>query len=396
MKKLGLFAMAIAALVMVGCNKNSQSGGGTEPSDITAVNLSETSINLAVGGTKMLKATTTPAGGKITWESANTEIATVTSAGLVTGVKEGETSITAKCGDKSATCAVKVNNDVRYDEFNVVDYGLFGDKTMIPGTDTVFTLRYGDATCQLGYISDVYAWDGNANFVDGTGFVGDGYVYHFENLPVWWITEYPGKPENVGYYVGAGGFTSYPQEDQEAVEPYNCKPGQIDEASYFVFVKAQYGEEEADFDAMMEKTWGSLIAENYNDKLYFNYGLYSGHIDKFIFLDEDEDEGVDAMWAAEVNWANMDNDRIWGYLFDTVHYWDTYTEKDGGEILFIEPYDYATVRRVFDANGIWNRGDEEEGAPLRMAAKKNEMKLGDMSKVHNGVKFEGRRQILRH
>ncbi len=94
---------------------------------------------------------------------------------------------------------------------------------------------------------------------------------------------------------------------------------------------------------MMEKTWGSMIGMNYNDRLYLDYGLYSGHINRFLYLDEDEEEGVDAMWAADVDWANKDDDRIWGYRIDTVYYWETYTEEDGGEIRFIEPYDYAVV-----------------------------------------------------
>jgi hypothetical protein len=394
MKKLGLFAMAIAMITLVGCNKTPKPDDPT--TDVTAVTISETSIELTIGGTKNLKATTEPAGGKITWESANAEVATVTSAGLVTGVAEGQTTITAKSGDKTATCSVKVSNDVRYDQFNVVDYGLFGTSTMIEGTDTVFSLRGGtlEATCQLGTISDVYAWDGSANFVSGTGFVGDGYVYHFENLPVWWITECAGDPSIVGYYIGAGGFSSYPQEDPDAVEPYNCKPGQIDQASYFTFVKAQYGDDEADFDAMMEKTWGSMIGENYNDRLYLDYGLYSGHINRFLYLDEDEEEGIDAMWAADVDWASMDADRLWGYRWDTTYYMETYVEGEGGEIRFIEPYDYAVVNRLFDANGLWTGGDEEE-APLRMAAKKNDMQLGNMSKLHKGVKFEGRKQVIR-
>ena len=393
MKKLGIFAMALAMVTLIGCKKeNNGSGSGTEPTDITAVNISKTEIRLAINATMMLKATTEPAGGSITWASANAEIATVTSAGLVTGIAEGETTITAKSGDKSATCKVIVDAGEVYNAFNVVDYGLFGNKTMIEGTDTVFSLRGGtiSATCQLGTIAHVYAWDGDAKFVDGTGFVGDGYVHHFENLPVWWITECADDPTIVGYYIGAGGFTSYPQEDNNVYEAYNCKPGQIDPASYFDFVKAQYGEDEADFDKMGEKTWGSMIGENYNDRLYLDYGLYSGHINRFIYLDEDEEEGVDAMWAADVDWANMDADRLWGYRWDTAYYKETYTEEDGGEIRFIEPYDYAVVNRVFDANGIW---DQSEEAPLRMAAKNPEMKLGDMSKLHLGVKLEGRKVI---
>lgn len=394
MKKLGIFAMALAMVTLIGCKKETNSGSGTEPTDITAVNISKTEIRLAINATMMLKATTEPAGGTITWASANAEIATVTSAGLVTGIAEGETTITAKSGDKSATCKVTVDAGEVYNAFNVLDYGLFGDKTMIEGTDTVFSLRGGtiSAKCQLGIIPHVYAWDGNCNFVNGKGFIGDGYVHHFENLPVWWITECAADTSIVGYYIGAGGFTSYPQEDPNVYEPYNCLPGQIEPASYFDFVKAQYGEDEADFDKMGEKTWGSMIGMNYNDRLYLDYGLYSGHINRFIYLDEDEDEGVDAMWAADVDWANKDDDRIWGYRIDTVYYWETYTEKDGGEIRFIEPYDYAVVNRVFDANGLFDQEGGDE-APLRMAAKNQEMKLGDMSKLHLGVKLEGRKVI---
>ena len=69
---------------------------------------------------------------------------------------------------------------------------------------------------------------------------------------------------------------------------------------------------------------------------------------------------------------------------------ETYVEGEGGEIRFIEPYDYAVVNRIFDANGLW---DQSEEAPLRMAAKNREMKLGDMSKLHLGVKLEGRKVI---
>lgn len=391
--------MAIAALVMVGCNKDSQSGGGgTEPSDVTAVNLSETTVRLAVGATKQLKGTTTPAGGKITWESANTEIATVTSAGLVTGVKEGETTVTAKCGDKSATCTVIVSDDERYNAFNIFDYGWFGEKKWIEGSDTILTLSDGvDYPVKLATYH-IYAWDGNTNFVNGTGFVGDGYVYDMGDVPMYWITEGQYKD----YYVGNRDYDwrVYPQEDDDAIIPYSINAGQIDEASYFVFVKAQYGEEEADFDAMMEKTWGAMIAENYNDRLYLDYGMYSGHINKVFYINEDKDAEIDAMWCADIDWANMDNDRIWGYRFDTAYYVETYVEGQGGEIRFIEPYDYATVHRVFDANGLFeileNLDDESEEAPRRMLAKKSQYVLGDMSKVHNGVKFEGRRQILRH
>lgn len=399
MKKLGIFAMALAMVTLIGCKKeNNGSGSGTEPTDITAVNISETEITLAIGATKMLKATTEPAGGKITWESANAEVATVTSAGLVTGVAEGQTTITAKSGDKSATCTVIVNDDERYNAFNIFDYGWFGEKKWIEGSDTILTLSDGtDYHVKLATYH-IYAWDGNTNFVNGTGFVGDGYVYDMGDVPMYWITEGPYKD----YYVGNRDYDwrVYPQEDDDAIIPYSINAGQIDAASYFDFLKAQYSSDvDADFDKMMEKTWGSMIGMNYNDRLYLDYGMYSGHINKVFYINEDKEAGIDAMWCADIDWANKDDDRIWGYRIDTVYYWETYTEKDGGEIRFIEPYDYATVHRVFDDNGLFERlenlDDESEEAPRRMVAKKSQYVLGDMSKVHNGVKFEGRKQVIR-
>lgn len=45
---------------------------------------------------------------KITWSSANKKIATVTSKGVVTGVKPGNTTITATVGKKKYKCKIQV------------------------------------------------------------------------------------------------------------------------------------------------------------------------------------------------------------------------------------------------------------------------------------------------
>lgn len=383
MKKLGIFALALATLAMVGCKKDN------EPTNVNSVTISETSLNLAIGATKQLKATTDPAGASVTWESSNSAIASVTPGGAVKAEAEGEATITAKAGDKSATCKVTVSADAAYDNFNVVGYGLFGEAEMIPGTDTTLTFSFGEATCQLGYIT-VLAWDGNAIY--NKGWAGNGYIFMFEKTPVYWIME----GEYAGYYVGAGGFSCREQEDPNAVLAYNAQPGQIDPASYFNWVKLMYSDdEEADVDAayeaMTEKTWGAMITTQYNDKRYLNYGLYDGHINRFVFLDEDEKAGVEAMWAADVDWANMNNDRLWGFLYDTLHYQQTYVEGQGGEIKFVEPYDYATVHRHFDANGLWEQSDEAE-APARMG--KKQYTLGDPNKIYKDFKIEGGKLIL--
>lgn len=79
----------------------------------TAVKLSKTSLKVAVGSKSTLKATLEPANvtnTNITWSTSDKSIATVTSAGVVKGVKAGKVKITATSGDgtQKATCTVTV------------------------------------------------------------------------------------------------------------------------------------------------------------------------------------------------------------------------------------------------------------------------------------------------
>ena len=85
---------------------------------VTGVSLNRTSLALYKGGTFTLKATLAPSDAynkKVTWKSSNTAVATVTSAGLVTGVKKGTVTITATAADgsrKYASCKVTVRQPV--------------------------------------------------------------------------------------------------------------------------------------------------------------------------------------------------------------------------------------------------------------------------------------------
>ncbi len=84
------------------------------PVSVTGVTLDATSTTLtSIGATKQLTATITPSNATnqgVTWTSSNTSVATVSSAGLVTAVAEGTTTITVKTSDgsKTATCKVTV------------------------------------------------------------------------------------------------------------------------------------------------------------------------------------------------------------------------------------------------------------------------------------------------
>ncbi len=77
---------------------------------ITSLNLDKSSLNINTGDKQNLIATTTPAGMQVTWTSSDPSVATVDSSGNVTGVKEGQATITVNTvqGNLSATCIVNV------------------------------------------------------------------------------------------------------------------------------------------------------------------------------------------------------------------------------------------------------------------------------------------------
>lgn len=75
----------------------------------TNITLNTNSISLAtIGGTSQLTATTTPAGGSVSWASSNTSVATVSATGLVTATGYGSATITASIGGLTATCSVTI------------------------------------------------------------------------------------------------------------------------------------------------------------------------------------------------------------------------------------------------------------------------------------------------
>jgi len=84
---------------------------------LTAVALSETSIEITEGETRQLKPVFTPADASnqnVTWKSSSDAVATVSSDGLVTAVQEGTATITVTTeeGAKTATCQVTVKKKV--------------------------------------------------------------------------------------------------------------------------------------------------------------------------------------------------------------------------------------------------------------------------------------------
>lgn len=80
---------------------------------VTSVELNKTSLQMKEGDTETLIATVRPDNATdktVSWSSSDTGIATIDANGKVTAVKEGNATITAKAGDKTASCSVTIKN----------------------------------------------------------------------------------------------------------------------------------------------------------------------------------------------------------------------------------------------------------------------------------------------
>lgn len=87
--------------------------GEVEVVDISAesITLDKTSVEIFKNQTVTLTATVSPANttDAVTWSSNDSSVATVNENGVVTGVSQGTATITAKAGDKTASCTVTVD-----------------------------------------------------------------------------------------------------------------------------------------------------------------------------------------------------------------------------------------------------------------------------------------------
>ncbi len=99
-------AKAVMSLDAIDINKDGQLLPGNE-----SISINESSLNLNVGDSQQLTATTTPSSVAVTWSSSDTSVATVDSNGKVTAVGSGTAIITATTTDGSnlsASCTVNV------------------------------------------------------------------------------------------------------------------------------------------------------------------------------------------------------------------------------------------------------------------------------------------------
>lgn len=97
---------------------------------VTSISLSSSELSIQLGHSETLTATVLPDNATdktVTWMTSDASVASVKD-GVVTANKFGTAIITAKAGDKTATCSVKV-----YSDGINVDIGDWGDGENIDG-----------------------------------------------------------------------------------------------------------------------------------------------------------------------------------------------------------------------------------------------------------------------
>ena len=98
------------AIIIAKCGGKTAECAVTVTVPTGSVTLDKTSLSLAVGETAQLTATVKPDDAtdkNVAWTSSDASVAKVDN-GKVTAVKSGKATITARCGDKTAECAVTV------------------------------------------------------------------------------------------------------------------------------------------------------------------------------------------------------------------------------------------------------------------------------------------------
>ena len=89
------------------------------PIEVSGITLSESNIRLEAGKTQQLTATVFPddaTNKTVTWTSSNAAVAKVSSSGVVTAIRTGNATITAKSGNVSASCSIEVYEIPWYSE----------------------------------------------------------------------------------------------------------------------------------------------------------------------------------------------------------------------------------------------------------------------------------------
>lgn len=102
-RNIMVFAFMLTPMIFIGMNAEVAVAAST-------VKLNSSKVSVYVGKSYTLKLSGVKS--KITWVSNNKAVATVSSTGVVKGIKKGTANVTATVGNKKYTCTVTVKDPI--------------------------------------------------------------------------------------------------------------------------------------------------------------------------------------------------------------------------------------------------------------------------------------------
>ena len=271
-----------------------------ETVSVSGVNLDKTTISLEVGESVTLSATVSPNNATdktVTWSSSDETVAIVEN-GKVTAVKEGEATITAKSGDKTAECKVTVTAPapktftITFDSDGgsdvtdqVVDEGKIAIKPEDPSKDDYTFLAWYNGDVEYDFSIPVTAditlkahWTNVPTGYVDLGIVVDGKSVYFEKNDSY----------STSTWTAIDDKTTLPTREEWMVLSNNCYwqwDATDDHKGYYVF-KAK-----ADSDKGLKSYDNPTLSETYD-----------GATDPCIFLSVLSGYGYGIYWS-----GNEDN-----------------------------------------------------------------------------------------
>lgn len=178
---------------------------------ISSLKLSQTSLSLFVGGTATLTAevNSNATSKTVAWSVSEGTAVTVDQTGKVTAVAAGDATITAKAGEKTATCTVTVSKKAGSISFKESTVNV--DNTASPFTNTLTNTGDGAVTYKSSddSVAKVDA-DGKVTLMGtGTGIiitatVADSETYHYDPNEVRYTINVSALPSNIAEPIDYG------------------------------------------------------------------------------------------------------------------------------------------------------------------------------------------------